>query len=76
MNASKNFHPSIIYPREIHTTQKISFKCPACKSNKVKLISHSPERSFKRQSNCVECGTVWATRNTQLPLRYAQRFYQ
>ncbi|MDD5214295.1 MAG: hypothetical protein PHQ03_01990 [Methylococcales bacterium] len=76
MNLNKNIHSSIIYPREIRLKSEVSAMCPACKSNKIKVISHAPERAFKRQSNCTDCGTVWATRNTRLPLPYEQRFYQ
>ena len=69
-------HPSMVYPRKIHTHSTSETMCPACRSTRVEFYTHSPERGFKRQSICLDCSTVWTTRNSRAPLRYEQRFYK
>ncbi len=69
-------HPLMVYPRKMNGQQSLGAICPACRSGRVDLFALSPERAFKRQSICLDCHTVWTTRNASVPLRYKQRFYQ
>ena len=69
-------HLSRIYPRAINGHTSLEAVCPACQSHKIKLLLHSPELAFKRQSVCVSCGTLWTTRTSQTQIRYKRSFYQ
>ncbi len=75
---NRNTHPSMVYPRKIMVNSVLNkITCPACKSPEIEFIALSPEQVFKRQSMCLECNTIWTTRNNSIPVRYKQKgFYQ
>ncbi len=67
-------HPSMIYPRRLVGHRSRPATCPSCKSNNIKFVVL--ELEFRRQSICMNCATLWTTRDARIPIRYKQEFYK